>query len=89
LWSTKITNKNLYETTRTTDIRTLLGKYRWRWKGKKKKKPTKTGRYRESGAKMDPRRGKEERRAKTTWKRTVEKELKEITHTGGEIEKTS
>jgi hypothetical protein len=36
---------------------------------------------------MDPRREKEERQPKTTWTRTVEKELKEFDHTWGEIEK--
>jgi hypothetical protein len=33
-WPSKITIKNLYETTKTTNMRTLLKKkYRWRWMG--------------------------------------------------------
>jgi hypothetical protein len=39
-WPAKITNKNLYETTRKTDMRTLLRKYRWRWIGHILRKPT-------------------------------------------------
>jgi hypothetical protein len=59
-WPAKITNKNLYE---TTDIRTLLRKYRRRWIGHILRKPTDDITIL-NGAKMDPRREKEGRQAK-------------------------
>ena len=77
--------KNLHERAKSTDMSTLLKKYHWQWIGHVLRKPmndiTKISlRWTREGI-------KKEGRQKTTWRRTVEADLKEMESTWAEIEK--
>jgi hypothetical protein len=84
-WPTQITNQNLHERTKSTDMRTILKKYRWQWIGHVLRKPMNdiarvSLRWTPEGKRMKGRPTK-------TWRLTVEAELKEMDSTWEEIEK--
>jgi hypothetical protein len=72
-WPAKITNKNLYEITKTTDMRTLLRIYRWGLIGHILRKPTDD--ITRVALRWTPEEKRRKGRAKTTCRRTVEKEI--------------
>ncbi|XP_063427447.1 uncharacterized protein LOC134710955 [Mytilus trossulus] len=84
-WPNKITNEALHKKTKSQDIKTALLQKRWRWLGHVLRKPqgdmTKVALRWTLGGKR--KRG----RQKTTWRRTIETEMKERGYTWGTIEK--
>ena len=84
-WPNKISNKDLHNITNTKDMETLLIQKRWSWLGHVLRKPS------EDMTKVVLRwtpEGKRKRgRPKTTWRRTIENEIKERGYTWGTIER--
>jgi hypothetical protein len=86
-WPNKISNKDLHKNniTNTKDMETLLFQQKWRMLGHGLRKPS------EDMIKVALRwtsEGKGKRgRPKTTWRRTIENEIKERGHTWGTIER--
>ena len=84
-WPNKISNKDLHNITDTKDMDTLWIQTRWRWLGHVLRKPS------EDMTKVALRwtsEGKRKRgRLKTTWRRTIENEIKERRYTWGTIER--
>ena len=82
-WPNKISNKDLHDITNTKDMETLLIQKRWRWLGHVLRKPS------EDMTKVALRRTPEGKRGrpKTTWRRTIENEIKKRGHTWGTIER--
>jgi hypothetical protein len=84
-WPTQITNQNLHERTKSTDMRTILKKYRWQWIGHVLRKPMND--ITRVSLRWTPEGKRKKGRPTTTWRLTVEAELKEMDSTWGEIEK--
>ena len=86
-WPNKIFNKDLNDITNTKDMETLLIQKRWRWLGHVLRKPS------EDMTKVALRwtaEGKRKRgRPNTTWRRTIENEIKERGYTWGTIDRKS
>jgi hypothetical protein len=84
-WPNKISNKDLHNITNTKDVETLLIQRRRRWLGHVLRKPS------EDMTKVALRwtsEGKRKRgRPKTTWRRTIENEIKERGYTWSTIER--
>jgi hypothetical protein len=84
-WPNKISNKDLHNITNTKDMETLLIQKRWKWLGHVLRKPS------EDMTKVSLRwtpEGKRKRgRPKTTWRRTIENEIKESGYTWGTKER--
>lgn len=79
------TNKNLFEITRTSDIRAILSTFRRKWIGYVSKKQTNN--ITPVALRWTPEGKSREDRLRSTWRRTVEKELKDINLTLGEVKK--
>lgn len=85
-WQAKITNRNLFKIRKTTDMRTLLRKYRWRWISHVLRNPT-NNITRVALIKDEPQRGKGGKADQKHHGGTVEKELKDMNLTWGEVER--
>lgn len=66
-------------------MRTLLRKYRWRWIGHVLRKPTND--ITKVALRWTPGGKRSKGRPRTTWRRTVEKELKDMNLTWGKAER--
>ena len=84
-WPVKISDENLHEITNSTYMRAILKKYRWRWIGHVLRKQTNniTRVY----LRWTPEGKRKQSRPKTTWRRTVELEMKEMGQTWNELDK--
>ena len=79
--SNKISNKDLHDITNTKDMETLLIQKRWRWLGHVLRKPSED--MTKVALRWTPERNRKRGRPKTTWRRTIENEIKEREDTPG------
>ncbi|CAG2234263.1 unnamed protein product [Mytilus edulis] len=86
-WPNKITNEDLHKKTKSQDIETTLLQKRWRWLGHVLRKPQ--GDMTKVALRWTPEGKRKRGRPKTTWRRTIETEMKERGYTWGTIEKKS
>ena len=84
-WPRKITNKDLHETTGSNNMETLLKQKRWRWIGHVLRRPAED--LTRVALRWTPEGKRKKGRPKTTWRRTVEAEMKEHGISLSEIEK--
>lgn len=84
-WPNKITNEDLHKKTKSQDIETTLLQKRWRWLGHVLRKPQ--GDMTKVALRWTPEGKRKRGRPKTTWRRTIETEMKERGYTWGTIEK--
>ena len=75
-WPVKISIENLHEITNSTNMRTILKRYRWEWIGHVLRKPTNN--ITRVSLRWTPEGKRKQDRPKTTWRKTVESEMKEI-----------
>jgi hypothetical protein len=75
-WPKKISNKDLHDITNTKDMETLLIQKRWRWLGHVLRKPSED--MTKVALRWTPEGKRKRGRPKTTWKRTIENEIKRI-----------
>jgi hypothetical protein len=83
----KISNVELQVKTNTDDMRTLLTKRRWRWIGHVLRKPANN--ITKVALRWTPEGKRKPGRPKNTWRRTVEKEMKDQKITRGELERNA
>ena len=83
-WPVKISNENLHEITNSTNMRAILKKYRWRWIGHVLRKPTNN--ITRVSLRWTPEGKRKQGRPKTTWRRTVESEMKEMDQAWSELD---
>ncbi|XP_071141986.1 uncharacterized protein [Mytilus edulis] len=84
-WPNKITNEDLHKKTKSQDIETTLLQKRWRWLGHVLRKPQ--GDMTNVALRWTPEGKRKRGRPKTTWRRTIETEMKERGYTWETIEK--
>ena len=84
-WPNKITNVELHKKANTEDMRTLLTKRRWKWIGHVLRKPDKN--ITKEALRWTPEGKRKPGRPKNTWRRTVEKEMRDQKLTWGELER--
>ena len=73
-WLNKISNKDLHNITNTKDMETLLIQKRWRWLGHVLRKPSED--MTKVALRWTPEAKRKRGRPKTTWRRTIENEIK-------------
>ena len=81
----KISNENLHEITNSTNMHAILKKYRWRWIGHVLRKPANN--ISRVALRWTPEGNRKQGRPKTTLRRTVESEIKEMGQTWNELDK--
>ena len=84
-WPNKISNKDLHNITNTKDMETLLIQKRWRWLCHVLRKPSED--MTKVALRWTPEGKRKRGRPKTTWRCTIENEIKEIGYTWGTIER--
>ena len=84
-WPNKISNKDLHNITNTKDMKTWLIQKRWRWLGHVLRKPYED--MTKVALRWTPEGERKRGRPKTTWRRTIENEIKERGYTWGTIER--
>ena len=84
-WPRKISNKELHKTTGSDDMSTLLKRKRWRWIGHVLRKPADD--MTRVALRWTPEGKRKQGRPKTTWRRTVEAEMRDLGSSWGELEK--
>ena len=84
-WPNKISNKDLHDITNTKDMETLLIQKRWRWLGHVLRKPSAD--MTKEALRWTPEGKRKRGKPKTTWRHTIENEIKERGHTWGTIER--
>ena len=84
-WPQKISNDQLLRQTKQEDIRTIITRRRWRWIGHVMRKAN--GNIARVAVHWTPEGKRSRGRPKTTWRRTVEKELRELNYSWSTIEK--
>ena len=84
-WPQKITNTELHERTKQTDLRSIISIKKWRWIGHVLRKEdistTKTALF------WTPEGKRKKGRPKTTWRRSVEAEMRMANQTWGQLKK--
>jgi hypothetical protein len=78
-WPNKISNKDLHNITNTKDMETSLIQKRWIWFGHVLRKPSED--MTKVALRWTPEGKRKRGRPKTTWRRTIENEIKEIGYT--------
>ena len=86
-WPNTISNKDLHERTETMSIETLVRQKRWRYIGHTLRKPTTS--LPRMALRWTPDGHRRRGRPKETWRRTIEKEMKEHGWTWGYLERCS
>ena len=84
-WPYKISNKDLHNITNTKDMETLLIQKRWRWLGHVLRKPPED--ITKVALRWTPEGKRKRGRTKTTWRRTIDNEIKERRYTWDTIER--
>ena len=86
-WPRKITNEDLHKALKCTDMETILLRRRWGWLGHVLRKPSDD--MTKVALKWTPEGKRRRGRPKTTWRRTMESEIKERGFSWGTIERTA
>lgn len=84
-WPQKISNDQLLKQTKQEDIRTIVTRRRWRWIGHVLRKGNNN--IARTAMRWTPEGKRRRGRPKTTWRRTVETELRELNYSWSTIEK--
>ena len=84
-WPRKITNTELHQSTGSEDMSTILKRKRWRWIGHVLRRPTND--LARVALRWTPEGKRKQGRPKTTWRRTVEAEMKAHGYSWGELER--
>ena len=84
-WPQKISNDQLLRQTKQEDIRTLITRRRWRWIGHVMRKANNN--IARTAVHWTPEGKRSRGRPKTTWRRTVGKELRKLNYSWSTIEK--
>ena len=84
-WPQKISNDQLLKQTKQEDIRTIVTRRRWRWIEHVLRKDNNN--IAKTAMRWTPEGKRRRERPKTTWRRTVERELRELNYSWSTIEK--